>query len=361
LDFYEPTAHESEEDLKELRVRMLAALALLGVVTAVGTVGFKLIDPSADWVQAFFMTAITLTTVGYGEVVPLETDAAQLFAAGLIFAGMGAALYFVSTGTAFILEGQLGHVFRRRRMEKDLAALDRHLLVCGSGQTAIYAAQELLSVRRSVVMVVERPDKVGSIRAELEDVPIIVGDPSVDEILLAAGVRRASGLVACTKSDKENLVIVLSARQLNPAIRIVSRVLDLDSEDKIRKVGANGIVSPNFIGGLRLASELIRPTVVDFLDTMLRDRDLNLRIDEVRIPETSPAVGTPLNMLGLDKTPHALLIATRTEDGDWHYNPHRSTPVEPGMVLIFLGSPADSRALCDMLAGEMISLPSKEN
>lgn len=357
MDFYEPTAQQSDEDLKELRVRLMAGLAFLLVVTVVGTIGFKVIDPAGDWVRAFFMTAITLTTVGYGEVVPLETDGARIFAAILIFTGMGAVLYSVSTGTAFILEGQIGHVFRRRRMEKDLAALDRHLLICGSGRTAIYTAQELVSVKRQIVMVVDRPERVAVIRTELESVPIVVGDPSEDEILLAAGVKRASGLVACTKSDKENLVIVLSARQLNPGIRIISRVLDLESEEKIRKVGADGIVSPNFIGGLRMASELIRPTVVSFLDTMLRDRDLNLRIDEVRIPESSRAVGTPLNQLGLEKTPHALLIALRTADGEWQYNPSRSDPVKPDTVLIFLGSPEDSRALCDMLDGEMVAVP----
>ena len=115
------------------------------------------------------------------------------------------------------------------------------------------------------------------------------------------------------------------------------------------------------IGGLRMASELIRPTVVSFLDTMLRDRDLNLRIDEVRIPESSHAVGTPLNQLGLDKTPHALLIATRTADGEWVYNPPRAKPVEPGTTLIFLGSPSDSRALCEMLDGEMIAVPSTDS
>ena len=187
LDFYEPSARESEEDLKELWLRLMAGLGFLFAVTAVGTIGFKIIDPSGDWVRAFFMTAITLTTVGYGEVVPLETDGARIFAAILIFAGMGAVLYFVSTGTAFILEGQLGHVFRRRRMEKDLAALDRHLLVCGSGQTAIYTAQELVSVKRPVVMIADRPERVGVIRSVLPGVPILVGDPSEDETLLAAG------------------------------------------------------------------------------------------------------------------------------------------------------------------------------
>lgn len=170
-------------------------------------------------------------------------------------------------------------------------------------------------------------------------------------------MQRASGIVACTDSDRENLVVTLTARQLNPNIRIVTRVTDVGGEGKLRKVGADAVVSPNFIGGLRMASELIRPTVVTFLDTMLRDRDLNLRIDEIRIPEGSPAVGVPLNGLGLGKVPGALLLAIRDPDGTWHYNPPRSRPVAADIVLIFLGSPGDSRMLCEQLGGVMLSMP----
>jgi voltage-gated potassium channel len=185
-----------------------------------------------------------------------------------------------------------------------------------------------------------------------------VGEPSHDDILDLAGIGRASGLVACTDSDKENLVITLTARQLNPNVRIVARVTDVEGVQKVRRVGADAVVSPNFIGGMRMASELIRPTVVTFLDSMLRDREANLRIDEVRIPPESSAVGQPLNGIGLDRVPHALLLAVRTADGVWQYNPPRSRPVDPDMTLIFLGSPDDSRALCEHLGGVMISLPS---
>ena len=357
MDFYEPTAQDWERDLKALRRRLTGALAFMLAVTLVGTVGFRLIDPSAGWVRAFFMTAITLTTVGYGHEVPIATDAARVFTAALILVGMGGVLYFVSTATAFVLEGQVGHVFWRRRMKKELARMRGHLIVCGSGQTATYTAAELTSVRREVVLVMERPEEAARAREALPDVPIVLGDPAREEILQSAGVERAAGLVACTDADKENLVVTLTARQLNPDMRIVCRATERESEAKIRKVGADAVVSPNFIGGLRMASELIRPTVVTFLDSMLRDRELNLRIDEVRIPQGSPGVGLPLNGLGLDQVPHALLLAVRDADGEWQYNPIRSQEVSAGMTLIFLGSPDDSRRLCEQLRGEMISVP----
>lgn len=354
---FDPTPQDIERDLKELRVRLLGGLAFITAVTVLGTVGFHVIDPGAGWVRAFFMTVITLTTVGFGHEVALDSSGAYLFTAFLILLGMGGVAYFVTTATAFILEGQLGHVFRKRRMEKELARLSGHLIVCGSGQTALYTAKELVSVHRSVVMVAERTEEAARVQQELPDVPVLVGDPTKDDVLLVAGVQRAAGLVACTDADRENLVVTLTARQLNPSLRIVTRVIEVESEAKLRKVGADAVVSPNFIGGLRMASELIRPTVVTFLDVMLRDKDRNLRIDEIRIPEGSPSIGMPLNALGLEKIPGALLLAEREADGSWHYNPPRAEKVTAGMVLIFLGTPGDAKALCEHLGGEMISVP----
>jgi voltage-gated potassium channel len=269
-----------------------------------------LIDQSAVWVRAFFMTAITLTPVGYGEEVPVDTDAARIFTAVLILVGMGGVLYFVSAGTAFILEGQLGHVFRRRRMQRDLAELTSHIVVCGSGRAALYAVAELNSVLRTVVLIVPDEQAAARARAELPEVRIVVGSATDDEVLLAAGVDRAAGLIACTDSDNENVVVTLAARQVNPNVRIISQVEDVDHESKIKKVGADSVVSPDLIGGMRMASELIRPSVVSFLDTMLRDQDMNLRVEEIRIPEGSPAVGKQFKDLGLSGLPGILLVST---------------------------------------------------
>ncbi|MCH1570456.1 MAG: TrkA family potassium uptake protein, partial [Longimicrobiales bacterium] len=185
--------------------------------------------------------------------------------------------------------------------------------------------------------------------SRLPEVAVILGDPTDDDILKAAGVERAFGLIACSESDNENVVITLTGRQLNPRIRIVSRLSDVDTESKVRKVGANAVVSPQHIGGLRLASELIRPTVVTFLDKMLLDKDRSLRIDEVTIPEQSKSVGKAINELGLEHVPGVLLLAIRDMDGDWEFNPRRNTPVRAGTALIFLGSPDDSKLLRERL------------
>jgi voltage-gated potassium channel len=349
MDFYEPSAQQWEQDMVDLRNRLLGALALILAVTVVGTVGFLVVDPDAGLIRAFFMTAITLTTVGYGEEIAIDTDGARVFTAVLILTGMGVTLYFVSTATAFVLEGQLGHVFRRRKMERDLASLTGHLIVCGSTRTARYAARELAAVERTVVLVVGSREEAQEVGADLDDVRVVLGDPTDDDILRAAGIERASGLIACSESDNHNVVITLTARQLNPRIRVVSKLQDIEQEQKVRKVGANSVVSPQHIGGLRMASELIRPTVVDFLDTMLRDRDRNLRIDEFVVPAGSPAVGSPLREAGLERVPGILLLALRHVDGSWVYNPPRDHNVDAGETLIFLGSPHDARQIRDLL------------
>jgi voltage-gated potassium channel len=352
MHYYEPSAQQWERDMLDLRNRLLAAMGLIIFVTLVGIVGFLIIDPDAGFIRAFFMTAITLTTVGYGEEIAIDTDGAYIFVAVLILLGMGATLYFVSTGTAFLLEGQLGHVFRRKRMQRDLEKMTGHFIVCGSGLSAFYAAEELAKVQREVVLVASSPQAAEEASFALPNVLVVAGDPTDDHVLGTAGIERAAGLIACSESDNENVVITLTARQLNHRARVVSKLQDVEQEHKVRKVGANAVVSPPHIGGLRLASELVRPTVVNFLDTMLRDEDKNLRIDEVIVPADSPHVGGTLRDLGLEAVPHALLLAVRYGNGEWVYNPARTDEVKAGETLIFLGSPEDSRALRDLVAGK---------
>lgn len=352
VDYYEPTTSQWESEMRDLRVRLLKALAFIVFVTLLGIVGFSVIDPSAGLIRAFYMTAITLTTVGFGEEIAVDTDGARIFTALLILVGMGATLYFVSTVTAFILEGHLGHVFRRKKMERELASLEGHMIVCGSGRTAMYAVTELAAVERPVVLVASSGAEVENLVKDLPDVPVVLGDPTDDDVLKTAGIARAGGLIACSESDNQNVVITLSARQLNPRVRIVARLQDVDQEQKVRRVGADAVVSPQHIGGLRLASELIRPTVVTFLDVMLRDRDRNLRIDEISIPPGAPPVGKEIRELGLEDHPGILLLAVRDGDEGWEYNPRRTERIRENTSLIFLGSPEDARVLRESLGGQ---------
>jgi voltage-gated potassium channel len=352
VNVYDLNENRLDEDLRQLRVRLSIATVFIVMVTIIGTVGYKILSPHTPWVDTFYMTAITLATVGYGEIVPLDGNPiGRLFTALLILVGMGATLYFVTTATAFVIEGHIGHVFRRRKMEKTIRELSGHLIVCGSGATAVYAARELLAVERKVLVICENPDRLTGLGQDLPGVAIISGDPARDSVLHAAGVDRASGLIAATDSDKENLVITLSARQILGRLRIVARVTDVESMDKLVQVGANAVVSPTHIGGLRLASELIRPKVVSFLDVMLRDQDKNLRVDEVEIPSGSTAAGKNIASLALSEVSPALLLACRHSDGTWEYNPKPDHEVRVGSTLILMGTPGDTRAVAEHVKG----------
>jgi voltage-gated potassium channel len=347
-----------EQDLRELGYRLGAAALFLTSVLLVGTVGFRVVDPNASWLDALYMTTITLTTVGYGEVVDLSANpGGRIFTILLILTGMGGVLYFISTATAFVIEMQLGHVFWRRRMERKSAHLSNHIIVCGSGSTAIYTAAEIRAVKRPLVMICDDPEWLEVARAELDGVPILSGDPTSEEVLEKAGLDRARGVVACTRSDKDNLLITVLVRQINPLVRIVARVTDIHGASRVEKAGADAVVAPTLIGGLRMASELIRPTVVSFLDEMLRDKDLNLRIDEVRIPSSSPFVGKTVDDLGLRVSSNAMLLACRLGES-WRYNPPEELTITPDMVLILMGSPEDIRAVCETVEGDVVVLPS---
>lgn len=351
----QPTT-SAQEELRQLQRGLAAAAALFAVLLSVGVVGYKVIEPAASWIDALFMTVITLTTVGYGEVISLEGHpGGKLFTMVLVIVGLGIALYFVSTGTALLVEGHLGNAFWRRRMHRQADGLKGHHIVCGSGETAVHAARELHDVGQDVVVICDDASRVDFLRTRLPSMTILEGDPGLDDVLKQAGVQRAAGLVVATENDKENVIVTLTGRQANRDIRIVARATDMGMTAKLYNVGADSVVAPSHIGGLRLASELIRPTVVSFLDQMLRDRDRNLRVGEVPIPASSPYVGKRVSDLELRATSNALLLACRCADGSWVYNPAAEMELADGVTLILMGTPEDLTKLGARVAPAGIS------
>ena len=333
-----------EEDVRTLRRRLaFGALALFALFVA-GVIGYKILDPEVGWLDALYMTVISLTTVGYGEFVE-PTPAVRIFTMALLIIGMVAAAYFVTTATAFVLEGSLGHVVWRRRMIKEIASYENHHIVCGSDETALYAAKELCAVQLKCVIVCEKNEIADDFRRELPGVPVFTADATDDEALQAAGIAKAAGLIACEEGTKDNLLITLTARQLNPNARIIARVAEVTSEAKARNAGANSVVCPNLTGGMRLVSELVRPTVVSFLDIMLRDKDKNLRVEEVKIAGDSVVVGRRIGEIDFRAISNALLMACKMGETRWVYNPSDDLEIKPGYVLILMGSPEDVNAV----------------
>lgn len=337
-----------EEDVRTLRRRLAVAALGLFALFAIGVIGYKILRPDTSWLDALYMTVISLTTVGYGEFVE-PTPAVRIFTMALLIVGMVSAAYFVTTATAFVLEGSLGHVVWRRRMIKEIASYENHHIVCGSDETALYAAKELCAVKLKCVIICEKNELAEEFRKELPGVPVFTADATDDEALQAAGITRAAGVIACEEGTKDNLLITLAARQLNPNLRIITRVAEVTAESKARNAGANSVVCPNLTGGMRLVSELVRPTVVSFLDIMLRDKDKNLRVEEVKIAGDSVVVGRKVGDIDFRSISNALVLACRMGDARWVYNPSDDLEVKPGYIFILMGSPEDVNAVRNAL------------
>ena len=269
-------------------IKALNSLILIAVVLVVGMLGFTLIE---GWplLDALFMTVITLSTVGYGETRQLS-DAGRIFDIILIFMSISVVAYGISNIVGFVVEGKLNSYFRVRRMEKLLSALKNHYIVCGAGRTGHAIMEEFLKAGVPFVMIDKNPEVIDRIAAR--DIPAIKGDSALDEILKAAGIDRAKRLIAVHATDSDNLFTVLSCRQLNPDIYIVARVLDKINEQKLLKCGADITISTSEIGGHRMASIALNPSINSFLDVVQkRSSNLSATVVEVGLESGSYLIG----------------------------------------------------------------------
>ena len=319
--------------------RLLIALALLFVMQIIGTVGYKLLTGgSHGWPDCLYMAVVTLSGIGYREIiVTSQFPGARAFTIILIFSGMGILFYSVSTVTAIMVEMDLRDVFKRRKMKKDIKQLRNHVIVCGAGATGSCIARELEETGVSFVIVEHDEDRLNSLQ-KLGAALCLRGDATNDDILIEAGIDHASGLAAALSSEKDNLFLTLTARQLNPSLRIVARGLDDSVNQKLRRAGADATVAPNVIGGLRMASELIRPAIVSFLDTMLRGASAAIRFEELLITPKSKYHNKTIRSTKLREDANLLIVALRRPGSmDFEYNPPADFTLTDGMILVVLG------------------------
>ncbi|HBY94924.1 MAG: potassium channel protein [Ardenticatenaceae bacterium] len=331
-----PRSRRDEQAARLLyRNRLLRALFLIGVTVVVGTLGYHLLEGWA-YLDALYMTMITLTTVGYGETHPLNPPG-RIFTMVLLVTSIGIAGYAVSTLGSFIIEGEFRRIVQGRRMDKQIAGLKNHIVLCGAGHTGEHIAAELYKSKTPFVIVEHNLDVIQQVQ-QIGDIPYLHADATQDETLRLAGIERASGLVAALGEDKDNLFIVLSARSLNPRLRIIARLLEEKNAEKLRKAGADEVVSPNAIGGLRMASLIIRPSVVSFLDEMLRVRGQTLRVEEVTLNDHSSLVGKTLVEADIGRRLGLLVVAIRSADREYQFNPRAQTVLKGGDVLFVIGT-----------------------
>ncbi|MBI5640997.1 MAG: NAD-binding protein [Nitrospirae bacterium] len=324
--------------------RLIGISVTLTLIIASGISGYIAIEGWSP-LEALYMTVITLSSVGFMEVHPLS-GSGRVFTIALILCGSGVLIYGISLITAFIVEGELTDVLRRKRMNKKIEKLRSHYIVCGADQTGRYVIEELVKTRKEFLVIEKDPEKVRVLMDQ--DIPCIQGDATHDSVLLQAGIKNARGFITSLHSDAENLFVVITAKRLNPTLRVISKAIEEESEQKIRMVGADGVVMPNSIGGLRMVSEMIRPSVVNFLDIMLRAKDRTIRVEEIDISKGSPFAARTLDETGILNVEGVTVVALRDKTLDTHlFNPSRTTALTEDNTIIVMGEVEKINALLE--------------
>jgi voltage-gated potassium channel len=331
--------------LEKLKRRLILALALIGFVVSFGTIGYIVVE-GWSFLDSLYMTVTTLTTVGYREVRELSSGG-RWFTIILIIGGVGTMLYALSTGAKFIIEGEIQELVGRRRLEKKIKELKDHYIICGYGRMGRIIARELKSEKVKLIVIEKNPAV-----HEKEEAFVIIGDATEDDLLKEVGIEKAKGLISVLPTDAENLYVVLSAKGLNPDLFIVARAGEEGSEQKLLRAGADRVISPYHIGGLRIAHTVLKPAVVDFIELATKSGNIDLQMEEIPIPEGSGLMGLSLDQCGIGRDLGVIIVAIKKPNGDMKFNPTFRTLVEPGDTLIALGEVSKLKELEDMVAAQ---------
>jgi voltage-gated potassium channel len=312
--------------------RLIWGIIALVVIIVTGTVGYLLIE---DWslLDSLFMTITTITTVGYDEVHPLS-DNGRIFSSFLIVGGVGGALYALTSIVAYVIEGEFGTTLGRRQMKNKIGKLKDHFIVCGYGRVGQEIANVFFEEQVPFVVIDSDPEKIA--RAEEGHRLYIFGDATNDEVLKEAGIELARGLVVAVGGDAESTYITLSAKQLNSKLFIEARSSSNEAETKLKKAGADRVISPNNIGARRMAMLALRPSVVDFIDTVIYRRGQELQMENISIQEGSSLAG--LTIEEARNHSKATILAINRSSGKLVVNPSAEEKIEVGDILVVMGT-----------------------
>lgn len=313
-----------------MKRQVWVSLILLSTVIVMGTIGYTLIE-GWDLFDSFYMTIVTLTTIGYEEVHRLSR-AGRIFNVFMILYGVGVVAYTVNFIIRLILEGQIREVLGRRSMKKKLKNIKDHYIVCGYGRMGHIICKELASNNIPFVVV----EKETIEQDEDDETLIITGDATVDDILLSAGIASAKGLISVLSSDAHNLFVVLSARGLNEKLQIVARAGDEGAEQKLIRAGADRVMSPYHIGGLRMAHTILKPSVVDFIEFATKSGNIEVQMEEVAVAEGSRLAENTIEKAGIGRDLGIIIVAIK-KGGAMKFNPTHKTEIKAGDILIALG------------------------
>jgi voltage-gated potassium channel len=325
------------------RNAIVGAILVFLLVLAIGTLGYKYFGGEAvSWLDALYMTFLMVATIGYGAGIDVyHQPDREIFTMLIAFSGIGIMTYFFSSVTALVLASDFDKSLRRRRMDKQLKKVRGHFILCGFGRVGSNVARELGATQRHFVAIDEDLHILESHAERHPGMLYLVGDASDEDLLEEANIAQAQGVFAVTGDDSRNLMITLTSKQIAPHVRVVARSNDVRNGEKMRKAGADSVVSPDFTGGMRIASAMLRPHVVSFLDEMLRSES-HLRVEEIPIHENfSPCV---LSEIHLSRSSNYVVLAVRI-GSQWQFNPASTFELHPGHVLIAMATPQGRQEL----------------
>jgi voltage-gated potassium channel len=322
--------------IKLFRSKIYTAIILLILVLCIGVFGYRFVS-DYSWVDAVYMTVITITTVGYGEVNPLDTEA-KIFTIFLILSSVVIVGYAISIITEYILSKNNFEDIKQRKMQKKIDAMTNHIIICGYGRNGKQAAKKLLAYKKPFV-IVER-DKEIIEKFQEDDIPFVFGNANEDETLFEAGIERASTLISALPSDADNLFVVLSARQINKGMTIISRASQETSYNKLKLAGANNVILPDRIGGDHMASLVVIPDLVEFIDNLGIVGERNINVEEVKVEQLYNAKqAKTIKDLDLRKKTGCTVIGFKDDKGEYIVNPEANTKLVTGSKIIVLGRP----------------------
>lgn len=331
--------------MNSFRRRLLLVLSATVLILAIGTAWYTFVE---EWtvLDSLYMTVITLTTVGFGEIEPLSRES-RIFTIVLILLGVGIVAYGLSSLAQYLMTSGFVERVRRRAILRMITGMKNHIIICGAGRVGKTAAETLQEIDRDFVVI----DKDAGVVEALRDDgwTALAGDATSDQSLREAGIEHAAGIIVCTGNDSDNLFIILSARELNGDLLIVARSVDAASEAKMRRAGADRVLSPHKMGGRQLANMIIRPNVAEFMDHVTLDAGLELWLEEVAIAGDSPIVGSSVVEANIRKRTGATLVALLRGSDAIKTMPDQDTRLEGGDKLIVLGTDEQLSKLADLI------------
>ncbi|MEE8349974.1 MAG: potassium channel protein [Acidobacteriota bacterium] len=334
--------------LRKQQNSLFLGLGLLGIWTVVGTLGFSLIEGWSLF-DSFYMTILTISSVGYGEVHPLS-ETGRVFASFVIVLGIGTAIYTFTRLGQVVLEGELQGVLGRKRMQKEVAKLEDHFIVCGFGRIGRPVAFGLETEGYPVCVLEANHELEGDLQAT--GLLYLIGDATEDSVLQSAGLDRAKAVLALLPSDADNLLLTITAKELSPSVMVIARASEERVESKLKRVGADKIISPYRSACARVLHAAIRPAVVEFLELATHRDYMQLSLEEIKVCDGSPLSGRSLSESQIRAHYGVIVIAIQQADGTMEFNPQASHTIHAKDVLVVVGKGRDLKSLEDDCSGQ---------